>query len=86
MDTKDDGGPAFPRDGLIPENGMTLRDWFAANERGADHDFTPEVAVALMTTPEPPEDAPAIDQIRWWALAEAKYKFFRADMMIEARK
>ena len=29
MSDRPNGGPAFPRDGLVPNNGMTLRDWFA---------------------------------------------------------
>ena len=29
MSTKDDGGPAFPRTAPHPQNGMTLRQWYA---------------------------------------------------------
>ena len=33
--SKDNGGPAFPRDSALQTTGMTLRDYFAAKALGA---------------------------------------------------
>lgn len=82
----DDGGPAFPRAGFeadvypsahtTPQEGMSLRDYFAAQAIAGAADATcDELAVA--------EDADAAQE---HAQQHAKAAYLLADAMLEARK
>ena len=90
MDNKiDDGGSAFPVPTDRAIDGMTLRDYFAANITvpedlgwGAD---------GLMGGPPPNWSSKgdyeqSLKCVAWWAEAEAKYRYMRADAMLKARK
>lgn len=87
------GGPAFPcpeirtHDTLdIVQNadqGVTKRDWFAAQ---MDCRVSVRNAEALMGSKAPPQDADPIAHMQWWALAEARYRYLKADAMMGARK
>jgi hypothetical protein len=92
----DDGGPAFARTGhectngdwVVPQNGMTLRDWFAGNEKvdPSEH-FQWELCEAL-AGPRPIKSR-ATDPVEWeiWQAAwQARIRFIRADAMIKARR
>lgn len=86
------GGPAFPcgeirthDTGDIVHNadqGVTKRDWLAAQ---MDCRVSVRNAEALMGQAVPGMEDP-IAHMLWWALAEAKYRYLKADAMMEARK
>jgi hypothetical protein len=82
-----DGGPAFahgdPTNGGDP--GMSLRDWFATHERLEVDTVTPELAAVLMGEPGPTGAMPILRRAMWWAEAEARYKYLRADAMLKVR-
>ena len=99
--TQDDGGPAFPTQGfdqgaamsgigvtVTDKPGMSLRDWFAGNERiGGDETFSWELCNALAgPRPDKDEKTDPIGWEIWQATWQAKIKFSRADAMIAARK
>ena len=105
MSKPNDGGPAFPvpmvpyRDGFteVKEGGMSLRDWFAGQERLADWDNSDAVmqramAEALAGQPQPPNGwagkttAELIAMLRWEAEWKAALKYLRADAMMKARE
>ena len=93
-----DGGPAFPVPDVIDHDrnyyqyggqGMTLRDYFAAEEVIVEGEMTAALAEALMSSDIPKSDGSNIQIIalyRWWAEAESRYKFMRADAMLAARE
>lgn len=92
FDDEVSGGPAFPAleirthdTGDIVANadqGVTKRDWFAAQLHSR---LTLVIATALMGEAPPPEHD-TLKSMRYWARAEAKYRYLRADAMMEARK
>lgn len=85
------GGSAFPMAlAISPEGdihqgweGMTLRDYFAAKEPIGEDTVTPELATNLMGTPTP--TGGIVERAKWWAEAEARYKYLRADAMLKVR-
>ena len=93
----DDGGSAFPvhsnhvvfGDKVVAahEPGMSLRDWFAGQEK-IDHaeDFNWEVCEAL-AGPRPTGDwlTNPLDWFRWEASWRAAMRYARADAMLAAR-
>lgn len=94
-----DGGPAFPRPlGHIPQSyseaehsqeGMTLRDYFAANadpRELCDKDGLPDWAArAVMGVEGPMPLRTSIERVQWWATAVAKWKYMQADAMLKVR-
>lgn len=69
--------------------GMTLRDYFAAKEVIAEDEMTSSLAKALMGSEVPVSDGSrekVIALYTWWAQAESRYKFLRADAMLKARE
>ncbi|WP_025199078.1 hypothetical protein [Brucella sp. BO2] len=89
------GGPAFPNvgsHGNIIEPGMTLRDYIAAHIRDLD-DLSVPYAEALCGRELPYKNAPVgllnaeqtIEIMKFWADADARYRFIRADAMLAAR-
>ena len=104
MKTQNDGGPAFPQHDVFQDcgidgnsgpiltqtikPGMSLRDWFAGNERiDSGETFSWELCEALAG--KRPEKDRVIDPVGWeiWqATWQAKIKFIRADAMLAARK
>lgn len=71
-DKTDDGGPAFPNDRIEPSNGMSLRDYFAAQVLASIADRT---MVSFTATSDATLPARA-----------AQFAYAVADVMIEARK
>lgn len=88
MTDKPENPPAFPRDHRhLGHNGMSLRDWLAATMQIPDDAPTATQAISLMGQ-EPPQwsgSGADIDCLIWWATAEAKYRYMRADAMLEER-
>ena len=89
MSDINDGGPAFPTGYQHPcGNGMTLRDYFAANVDV--HDDIEWVATALMGEC-PPKWSSDFDVeqclvcAKWWAMCRAKYRLMEADAMLAER-
>ncbi|MCG6112902.1 MAG: hypothetical protein MEQ74_12060 [Paracoccus sp.] len=88
-DRIDNGGPAFPACNEANYNdtmGMTLRDWFAGQASVGVDEPHPDVAKALMRSEIPNWADDPIAATFWWAEAEAKLRYIRADAMIAARK
>lgn len=87
---KDDGGTAFPSHGSMGEvaqEGMTLRDYFAAKAEGPDGDATAEFVAKCLGWPVPRLDPSATrDWFMWWRAAESEWKYAQADAMLKARK
>jgi hypothetical protein len=94
LDILDDeiaGGPAHPcpevrthDTGDIVQNadqGVTKRDWFAANLTGV---LSVRTARALMGD-VPAPTANALEEITWWAEAEARHRYIKADAMMKVR-
>lgn len=87
------GGPAFPcpeirthDTGDIVQNadqGVTKRDWIAAQ---MDCRVSVRNAEALMGSTVPLPGTDPIEHMQWWARAEAKYRYLKADAMMEMRK
>lgn len=82
-----DGGPAFPTVAghTVYSHGMLLRDWFASQERLGENDVTISMAEKLMGEKVPTGEY-GIATMQWWAEAEARYKYLRADAMLAARE
>lgn len=100
-----DGGPAFPvcyqhenletgeKEVTAAFHGMSLRDWFAGQERLADYDH-PEVipnkemceALAGEKQPEGGWSGNRIEMLRWEAKWMSAMKYIRADAMLAARE
>lgn len=94
MTNKIDGGAAFPQSGYeqwAPEGGMTLRDYFAANsdiscDLEDDGCIGQRLAVSLMNGALPPSwDNDYLSARTWWAYAESRLRYMKADAMLEAR-
>lgn len=93
MDSKD-GGPAFPTAGdslagdptKWPNDGMSLRDWFAGHAPSHRVDFpSPEMAAAFAGLPTPDgNDATAVAALS--AAIQAKLAYIYADAMLTERK
>lgn len=89
MTTKNNGGPAFPESGprgvAVGGKGITLRDVMALSVPMPD-EFAISWATALVGSPLPGLGAKVIEQIDWWARAEAAYRYRIADAMLKARE
>lgn len=99
MTTINDGGPAFPKTGRVSsENrrvedgqvGMTLRDYFAAHasitvDIEADGCINDRLAWNLMDRKAPSWDSDYLAAREYWAEAEARLRYMKADAMIAAR-
>ena len=88
-----DGGPAFPSeqghtpDGLWNQSycqGMSLRDWFAGTVPPLPEATSDAYAESLLGAP-PPSSHDRLDHARYWARADAVYRYMCADAMIAAR-
>ena len=82
------GGKAFPAlcsDHSCNEGGMSLRDWFAAYAFVTAEDPHPTLAKAVMGTEVPNFSESPITATIWWAEAEARLRYIKADAMIAAR-
>lgn len=88
---KNDGGPAFPNpnDCKLGEEGMSLRDYFAATVAISENDF-PDLPVASSkmigslcpnNSTENPEE-----WVRWVAAVEALIRYAKADAMLAERE
>ena len=89
--TKETGGPAFPTPvHNIMNDGMTLRDYFAAH-RQAPEELTRAWGEA-MVGPFPKKEGSCVDAefgpavVQWWADVEARWSYVQADAMLEARE
>ncbi len=89
-----DGGPAFPLswketngygvDFSMAHSGMSLRDWFAANEEPKVDFPSYEVAAEFLGEPTPElDDFPAL--VAFSARLNAKLRYMVADAMLAAR-
>lgn len=98
MSAQDNGGPAFPcshqnqMNGSPTEemSGMTLRDYFAVHEPlDPNESIGTALAEQLVGSPLPRNEDGTYDALavsKYWARAEAEYRYMRADAMLEARK
>jgi hypothetical protein len=87
------GGPAFPCGEIrthdtgdivhSADQGVSKRDWLAVRMESR---VSVRNAEALMGERAPVVDADPIAHMQWWAMAEAKYRYLKADAMMEARK
>ena len=85
MSATNDGGPAFPS---ACDDGMTLRDYFAANEKLTEWDGPEAImptSMAELLTGSPKPDS-VIELFKWEAEWRAALKYIRADAMIAARE
>jgi hypothetical protein len=91
-------GPAFPLQCIGPEfppghSGMTLRDWFAGQERLAEWDRPEsipgkEMCEALAGEPQPKDGwrGDMIKMLKWEAKWRSALKYIRADAMLAERE
>ena len=90
MSAINDGGSAFPFGDYTNEGeqGMSLRDWFAGNEKINDSEsFYWELCEALAgNRPDKDRKADPIAWTIWQAAWQAKVRYIRADAMLAARK
>lgn len=95
MNDKNTGGPAFPNDAgflAVDRQGMTLRDYFAANlgdENQGDEgmDYTDTVKASLVGRPCPSLSVDgAIAVLQFEAEFRAAWRYMRADAMLKARE
>lgn len=66
-----------------------LRDYLAATlEVPLEKDgcLPQDLAVHLMDEPPPDWDSNRLDAYKWWAEAEAKFRYLRADAMLRVRE
>jgi hypothetical protein len=90
-----DGGPAFPAPKDADEWGMSLRDYFAANEPlDPNESIGLALAERLAGRPHPAprgdggqllSGADVLEVALFWSDAEAAYRYLRADAMLRAR-
>lgn len=91
MSTKDNGGPAFPCELSTRFQGMTLRDYFAAkadisSDIESDGCIYQRLAIALMGGDLPPSwDNDFFEARIWWARAESRLRYMKADAMLAER-
>lgn len=89
MSKLDDSGPAFPADSFAAQHapGMSLRDWFAGQAPLPSRGLSESWACALMGEDESPgfSEEDGLHCIRWWAEAEARYRYLHADAMLSER-
>ncbi len=100
MSTLNDGGPAFPvrpefgEWKASPQNGMSLRDWFAGRETLAEWDRSSDAVMPyrfaeLLAGERKPEKTWDEDPIAWFRF-EAKWRaalrYIRADAMVAERE
>lgn len=106
MSVPNNGGPAFPQaltfdpageartPGMYFANaeGMTLRDYFAANENIAEYDF-PEAGIPMSVAESLAGPIPdgawvknPLETMKWEARWRAAIRYIRADAMIAARE
>ena len=84
------GGPAFPATenheyfGLADFQGMTLRDYAAIHADGLDEDTVSDYAATFNRDPTP-ETGDYLGWAKWFAKADARLRYIRADAMIAAR-
>ena len=84
------GGPAFPATenheyfGLADFKGMTLRDYAAFHADGLDEDADAKYAAVFNPDPKP-YNADYLGWAKWFAKADARLRYIRADAMIAAR-
>jgi len=94
----DDGGPAFAAGAANEHNGwtqegMSLRDWFAGNEK-VPEELSIDYAEALAGREHPHKKTSlgminpeaTIETIMFWAEAQARYRYIMADALIAARR
>ena len=91
---KNDGGPAFPVP-MIPvdfgftevrEQGLSLRNWFAANASLDDCEEMSVRSLGKVLGREPPNfEADPIGYMEWDAAWRAKVRYLRADAMLAER-
>ncbi len=93
MSARDDDFPAFPKahsSNYEDERGMTLRDYFAIHEPlDPNESIGTALAEQLVGSPLPRNEDGTYDALKvskYWARAEAEYRYMRADAMLEARK
>jgi len=86
------GGPAFPSDcifenGVVakkPFEGMTLRDYAAIHDEGMHEDAHADYAATFNRDPKP-ETGDYLGWAKWFAKADARLRYIKADAMIAAR-
>lgn len=86
MSKINNGGPAFPttmplEDWGDPNQGMTLRDWFAGQAINGLCSLADDRSIPMDKTPEEKEE-----QFNEWAKADAKWSYCIADAMLAARE
>lgn len=89
MDMEDFAFPVLddPGSGLrLRHAGMTLRDWFAST-LNLNHNvgLTDSMCNVLAGEPQPPETEQE-KLLAWCLKVEARYRYLRADAMLDARK
>jgi len=85
--SKPTGGPAFPVPGLQDDesfNGMTLRDYFAAQVDVSD-EVGVRYAEAIVGRAMPDFASAPLDNIAFWADYRAISRYIEADAMLAAR-
>jgi len=84
------GGPAFPATetheyfGDQDHIGMTLRDYAAIHADGLDEDTVADYASTFNRDPKP-ETGDYLGWAKWFAKADSRLRYIRADAMIAAR-
>ena len=98
MSKEQDGGPAFPRppawsphenpECTQSQEGMTLRDWFAGQEK-IEEAYTPDWPLLGALAGPKPKGTWNDNHLEWFVWENrwrAAIKYARADAMLEARK
>ena len=94
--SKDNGGPAFGElqqvgDVTMRDGGLSIRDYFAAkadisHEIEDDGCIGQRLAIALMDGAMPPSwDNDYLEARIWWARAESRLRYMKADAMLLER-
>lgn len=94
MSEVNNGGAEFPTLGNVAHNsdwptedGMSLRDYFAAQHRFDENGITTIQAEAVMAEKSPDWMTEShLDCLKWWIEAEARIRFLAADAMLKARE
>ncbi len=85
--------PAFPSHGTMGEvayQGITAIDFFAVHcdldmHRGAQGGIGTVTAKLVMES-DPPIPSGTITSLKWWAEAESRYRYLKAQAMVKARE